>query len=111
MSLAFLSHAVFWHSRKMWSYRLETRARKPDAVRNIDDHSHVCACEAACFFGHVGNFMHWHVFAVLARRRKFGKKLTNNFIILCELLCGAAQDSSHMKLVRRRWRRRPVSDQ
>ncbi|WP_141504936.1 hypothetical protein [Rhizobium sp. L9] len=98
MSLAFLSHAVFWHLRKMWSYRLETRVTKQDAVRNIDTHSHVCAGRAACLFGHVGNFMHRRVFAVLVRRRKFGKKLTNNFIILCELLCGAAQDFSHMKL-------------
>ncbi len=38
------------------------------------------------------------VFAGLAWRRKFGKKLTNNFIILCELLGGAVQDLRHTKL-------------
>ncbi|EJZ21836.1 hypothetical protein RCCGEPOP_07895 [Rhizobium sp. Pop5] len=40
--------------------------------------------------------MRGHVFAALVRQRKFGKKLTNNFIILCELLRGSAQAfSSH----------------
>lgn len=38
------------------------------------------------------------VFARLVCREKFSKKLTNNFIILCELLRGAVQDSPHMKL-------------
>ncbi|MFS8148145.1 hypothetical protein [Rhizobium sp. R635] len=98
MTFAFLSHAVFWHLRKMWSYRLETRTRKPVAARNIEYCSHVFARRTACFFGHVGNFMRPELFAALVRRRKFGKKLTNNFIILCELLRGAVQDSSHMKL-------------
>jgi len=36
--------------------------------------------------------MRQSVFAALVWRRKFGKKLTNNFIILCELLRGAVQD-------------------
>jgi len=38
------------------------------------------------------------VFAPLVCGRKFGKKLTNNFIILCELLHGAVQDLRHTKL-------------
>jgi len=38
------------------------------------------------------------VFAVLVWRQKLSKKLTNNFIILCELLRGAVQDSRHTKL-------------
>ncbi|KAF5886443.1 MULTISPECIES: hypothetical protein [Rhizobium] len=38
------------------------------------------------------------VFAGLVWRRKFGKKLTNNFIILCELLGGAGQDLRHIEL-------------
>ncbi len=38
------------------------------------------------------------VLAGLAWRRKFGKKLTNNFIILCELLGGAVEDLRHTKL-------------
>ncbi|WP_141502375.1 hypothetical protein [Rhizobium sp. J15] len=98
MGLAFPLHAVFWHIPKMWSYRLETGTRKPDSARNIEYCTHVWRSQTACFFGHFGNFMRQHVFAALVRRRKFGKKLTNNFIILCELLRGAVQDSSHMKL-------------
>ncbi len=42
--------------------------------------------------------MHPGVFAALVWRRKFGKKLTNNFIILCELLGGAVQDLRHTNL-------------
>jgi len=38
------------------------------------------------------------VFVALVWRRKFGKKLTNNFIILCELLRGAVQYLRHTKL-------------
>jgi len=38
------------------------------------------------------------VFVTLVSRQKLGKKLTNNFIILCELLCGAVQDLRHTKL-------------
>lgn len=52
----------------------------------------------ACFLGHFENFMRLDVFVPLARMRKFGKKLTNNFIILCELLRGAAHDLRHTKL-------------
>ncbi|RUM19559.1 hypothetical protein EFD56_10865 [Rhizobium phaseoli] len=82
----------------MWSYRSETRARKPDLAGNIEYFSHVYASPKACLFSHFGNFIRLHVFAGLVCRRKFGKKLTNNFIILCELLRGAVQDSPHMKL-------------
>ncbi|MBX5045667.1 hypothetical protein [Rhizobium lentis] len=42
--------------------------------------------------------MHRTVFAALVCHRKIGKKLTNNFIILCELLCGAAPDFRHTDL-------------
>lgn len=38
------------------------------------------------------------VFAALVCWQKFGKKLTNNFIILCELLGGAVQDLRHTEL-------------
>jgi hypothetical protein len=38
------------------------------------------------------------VFVTLVWRQKLGKKLTNNFIILCELLRGAVQDLRHTKL-------------
>ncbi|MBX4913126.1 hypothetical protein [Rhizobium bangladeshense] len=76
---------------------METRTRKPDAARNIEGSSHVCAA-AACFFGHVENFMRQEVLAALVWRQKIGKKLTNNFIILCELLRGAVQDFRHIEL-------------
>ncbi|MBB3301106.1 hypothetical protein FHT80_002336 [Rhizobium sp. BK226] len=77
---------------------MESPTRKPDAVRNIEDDSHVCAGFSACLLGHFGNFMRPGVFAPLVCGRKFGKKLTNNFIILCELLHGAVQDLRHTKL-------------
>ncbi|MBB2698050.1 MULTISPECIES: hypothetical protein [Rhizobium] len=98
MALAFPLHTVFGHLRKMWSYRSETRSRKPDFAGNIEYVSHVFSSPKACLFSHFGNFMRPYVLARLVCRRKFGKKLTNNFIILCELLRGAVQDSSHMKL-------------
>ncbi|WP_156668537.1 hypothetical protein [Rhizobium aegyptiacum] len=98
MEFAFLSHAVFGHLRKMSSYRLETPTRKPDAARNIEGGSHVCADGRPCFFGHVQNFMRRDVFSALVWRQKFGKKLTNNFIILCELLHGAVQNFRHIEL-------------
>ncbi|MBY5805890.1 hypothetical protein ELI24_12560 [Rhizobium ruizarguesonis] len=77
---------------------MESRTRKLDAVRNIEIGSHVCAGFSACFLSHFGNFMRPGVFATLVWERKFGKKLTNNFIILCELLRGAVQDLRHTKL-------------
>ncbi|ULR45796.1 hypothetical protein MHI61_11640 [Rhizobium sp. K102] len=77
---------------------METRARKPDTVRNIENSSQVCAGWRPCFFGHFENIMRRQVFAALAWRQKFSKKLTNNFIILCELLHGAVQDFRHMEL-------------
>jgi hypothetical protein len=77
---------------------LESRTRKLDAVRNIEIGSHVCAGFSACFLSHFGNYMRPGVFATLVWERKFGKKLTNNFIILCELLRGAVQDLRHTKL-------------
>ncbi|WP_126918858.1 hypothetical protein [Rhizobium vallis] len=98
MSFVFPLHAVFWHLRKMRSYRSESPTRKPRAAFNIERFSHVCAGSAACFFGHFQNFMRGHVFAALVCRGKFGKKLTNNFIILCELRRSAAQAFPHMKL-------------
>ncbi|AJC79614.1 hypothetical protein IE4803_CH02425 [Rhizobium etli bv. phaseoli str. IE4803] len=79
-------------------YRLETRLRKPDAMRNIENASQVYADWRPCFFGHFENFMHRPVFAALVWREKFGKKLTNNFIILCELLRGAVQHFRHREL-------------
>ncbi|MGO7033314.1 hypothetical protein ACCT19_20695 [Rhizobium ruizarguesonis] len=77
---------------------MESRTRKLDAVRNIEIGSHVCAGFSACFLSRFGNFMRPGVFATLVWERKFGKKLTNNFIILCELLRGAVQDLRHTKL-------------
>ncbi|MBY5350353.1 hypothetical protein HFO96_24030 [Rhizobium leguminosarum] len=77
---------------------MESRTRKLDAVRNIEIGSHVCASFSACFLSHFGNFMRPGVFATLVWEREFGKKLTNNFIILCELLRGAVQDLRHTKL-------------
>ncbi|MBY5834316.1 hypothetical protein ELH53_11750 [Rhizobium ruizarguesonis] len=77
---------------------MESRTRKLDAVRNIEIGSHVCAGFSACFLSHFGNYMRPGVFATLVWERKFGKKLTNNFIILCELLRGAVQDLRHTKL-------------
>ncbi|MBA5805618.1 MULTISPECIES: hypothetical protein [Rhizobium] len=77
---------------------MESLIRKPDAVRNIESGTHVCPGLAACFLGHVGYFMRRGVFAALVCRQKFGKKLTNNFIILCELLHGAVQDLRHTEL-------------
>ncbi|MGZ2380494.1 hypothetical protein [Rhizobium brockwellii] len=77
---------------------MESPTRKLDAVRNIETGSHVCAGFSACLLSHFGNFMHPGVFAALVWRRKFGKKLTNNFIILCELPGGAVQDLRHTKL-------------
>ncbi|WP_143540313.1 hypothetical protein [Rhizobium chutanense] len=77
---------------------MESPTRKPDAPRNIDGGSHVCAGFAACLLGHFQNIMRSGVFAALVWPRKFGKKLTNNFIILCELLRGAVQDFRHTKL-------------
>ncbi|WHO71185.1 hypothetical protein [Rhizobium sp. BT03] len=77
---------------------MERRTRKPDATGNIEIGSHVFVGCAACFLGHFENFMRVGVFAPLARMRKFGKKLTNNFIILCELLRGAKQDLCHTEL-------------
>ncbi|MFF0918514.1 hypothetical protein [Rhizobium leguminosarum] len=77
---------------------MESPTRKLDAARNIEIGSHVYAGLSACLLGHFGNFMHRGVFTPLAWRRKFGKKLTNNFIILCELLGGAVQDLRHTKL-------------
>ncbi|WP_156668153.1 hypothetical protein [Rhizobium bangladeshense] len=74
---------------------METRSRKPDAVRNIENASQVCAGWWPCLFGHFENIMHRRVFAALVWRQKFGKKLTNNFIILCELLRGAVQNFRH----------------
>ncbi|MBB6222928.1 hypothetical protein [Rhizobium leguminosarum] len=67
-------------------------------MRNIEIESHVWVGCRACFFGHFENFMRPGDFVPLVRMRKFGKKLTNNFIILCELLRGAAQDLRHTKL-------------
>ncbi|WP_245461711.1 hypothetical protein [Rhizobium leguminosarum] len=49
-------------------------------------------------FGPLWKFYASGVFTPLVCRRKFGKKLTNNFIILCELLGGAVQDLRHIKL-------------
>ncbi|MBB4233945.1 hypothetical protein [Rhizobium esperanzae] len=77
---------------------MESPTRKPDALRNIEDGTHVCAGSAACLLGHFQNFMRSGVFAALVWRQKLGKKLTNNFIILCELLRGAVQDLRHTKL-------------
>ncbi|MBB4290084.1 hypothetical protein GGE16_002124 [Rhizobium leguminosarum] len=98
MSFAFPLHAIFWHLRQVRSYRSETPTRKPYVALNIEGLCHVFAGPAACLLGHFQNFMRPGVFASLVWRRKFGKKLTNNFIILCELLCGAAQDLRHTKL-------------
>ncbi|WP_130827831.1 hypothetical protein [Rhizobium ruizarguesonis] len=67
-------------------------------MRNIEIGSHVCVGFSPCFLSHFGNFMRPGVFATLVWERKFGKKLTNNFIILCELLRGAVQDLRHTKL-------------
>ncbi|MBX5161257.1 MULTISPECIES: hypothetical protein [unclassified Rhizobium] len=67
-------------------------------MRNIEVGSHVCEACAACLLGHFRNFMRLGVFATLVWRQKLGKKLTNNFIILCELLRGAVQDLRHTKL-------------
>jgi hypothetical protein len=73
---------------------VERFPRKPDAVRNIDDGSHVLhrpsAPQPACSFGHAGKLMQMAAESALSRAGKFGKKLTNNFIILCELLAGVA---------------------
>ncbi|MBY3144722.1 hypothetical protein HFO63_03800 [Rhizobium laguerreae] len=77
---------------------MESPTRKLDAARNIEIGSHVCAGFSACLLGHFGNFMRPVVFAGLVWWRKFRKKLTNNFIILCELLGGAVQDLRHTKL-------------
>ncbi|MGO7691829.1 hypothetical protein [Rhizobium leguminosarum] len=77
---------------------MESPTRKLEAVRNIEIGSHVYAGFSACLLGHFGNFMHPGVFTPLVCQRKFGKKLTNNFIILCELLGGATQDLRHIKL-------------
>ncbi|WP_151343411.1 hypothetical protein [Rhizobium leguminosarum] len=77
---------------------MESPTRKLDAVRNIEIGSHVCAGFSACLLSHFGNFMRPGVFAGLVWGRKFGKKLTNNFIILCELLGGAGQDLRHIEL-------------
>ncbi|WP_145964875.1 hypothetical protein [Rhizobium leguminosarum] len=77
---------------------MERPTRKPDAIGNIEIGSHVLMGCAACFFGHFENFMCPGEFVPLARMRKFGKKLTNNFIILCELLRGAMQDLRHTEL-------------
>ncbi|MBX4929238.1 hypothetical protein [Rhizobium binae] len=98
MALASPLHAVFWHLRKMLSYRSETRARKPGFAENVEYVSHIYDSKKACLFRHFGDFMRLLVFARLVCREKFSKKLTNNFIILCELLRGAVQDSPHMKL-------------
>ncbi|RWX15267.1 hypothetical protein EHI42_15255 [Rhizobium hidalgonense] len=98
IGLAFPLHAVFGHLQRMRSYRWESPTRKPDALRNIEIGSHVYAGCGACFLGHFENFMRPGVFAVLVWRQKLSKKLTNNFIILCELLRGAVQDSRHTKL-------------
>ncbi|MBB3134821.1 hypothetical protein FHS26_002559 [Rhizobium pisi] len=98
MSFAFPLHAVSWHLPKMGFYRSETPTRKPYAALNIERLCHVFTGPAACFFGHFRNFMCRDVFAALVRRRKFGKKLTNNFIILCELLRGAVQAFPHIKM-------------
>ncbi|NKK64266.1 hypothetical protein [Rhizobium leguminosarum] len=77
---------------------MESPTRKLDPARNIEIGSHVCAGFSACLLSHFGNFMRPRVFAGLVWRRKFGKKLTNNFIILCELLGGAGQDLRHIEL-------------
>ncbi|WP_125460960.1 hypothetical protein [Rhizobium sp. CIAT894] len=77
---------------------MESPTRKPAAPRNIEDDTHVCAGFAACLLGHFQNIMRSGVFVALVRRQKLGKKLTNNFIILCELLRGAVQDLRHTKL-------------
>ncbi|MBY5365538.1 MULTISPECIES: hypothetical protein [Rhizobium] len=77
---------------------MESPVRKLHVAQNIESGSHVCPGLAACFFGHFGYFMRRGVFAALVCRDKFGKKLTNNFIILCELLRGAVQDLRHIEL-------------
>ncbi|WP_144083234.1 hypothetical protein [Rhizobium leguminosarum] len=77
---------------------MESPARKLDAARNIEIGSHVCAGFSACLLSHFGNFMRPGGSAGLVWRRKFGKKLTNNFIILCELPGGAGQDLRHIEL-------------
>ncbi|WP_171899724.1 MULTISPECIES: hypothetical protein [unclassified Rhizobium] len=74
---------------------MERPTRKPDAIGNIEIGSHVLMGCAACFFGHFENFMRPGEFVPLARMRKFGKKLTNNFIILCELARRRAGTPSH----------------
>jgi uncharacterized protein involved in propanediol utilization len=101
MAHAFLSHAV-GQSLKMRTYRVENLPRKPDATRNIEDGSHVLhrrsGASAACFFGHAGKLMQIATESALSQTGKFGKKLTNNFIILCELLHGACVRLRHTKL-------------
>ncbi|WP_454849666.1 hypothetical protein [Rhizobium binxianense] len=59
-------------------------------MRNIEDFNHVFEPVSACLFGHAGKFMQDRRAGCLFRREKIGKKLTNNFIILCELLRGTA---------------------
>ncbi|MBX5016205.1 hypothetical protein [Rhizobium lentis] len=76
---------------------MEIRTRKPDVARNMKV-AFMLKPGGACLFGHAGNYMHRTVFAALVCQRKIGKKLTNNFIILCELLCGAAPDFRHTDL-------------
>jgi hypothetical protein len=75
---------------------VESFPRKPDAMRNIEDNNHVShrhqGLISACSFGHAGKLMQRAAESALSRCGKFGKKLTNNFIILCELLRGVAFD-------------------
>ncbi|WP_157179621.1 hypothetical protein [Rhizobium sp. CF142] len=71
-------------------------------MRNIENGSHVLRRHrgrlTACFFGHAGKLMQGATESALSRTRKFGKKLTNNFIILCELLRGVRVRPRHTKL-------------
>jgi hypothetical protein len=69
----------------MRSYKSETPSRKPAKSGNIESDNHVFKSNVACFLSHGKNFMHDRRSRPLFPLRKSGKKLTNNFIILCEL--------------------------
>jgi hypothetical protein len=73
---------------------VERFPRKPEAVRNIEDGCQVSRHQepyiSACSFGHAGKLMKGAAECAFSPGGKFGKKLTNNFIILCELPLGTA---------------------
>jgi hypothetical protein len=81
---------------------VESFSRKPELMRNIEDGSHVLHRHSGaiwpCFFGHAGKLMQRVAESALSHGGKFGKKLTNNFIILCELAHGACVRPRHTKL-------------